>query len=262
MMNMSFRPKLILLLLLLLPGLAIADPQTRPTEPALDPHLYILHVVGVGGHLACDTRVARNLQNTLHANVQIFDWTENDPGLHALRATTRNHQEALKVRDLILARKKADPAGNITITAHSAGTAIAAWALGALPDHVTVDNVIFLAPALSATYDLSPALKHLHGKLYCFSSEGDALLLSTGTKLLGTIDGVQADAAGYRGFIQPATADAAQYKKLVPMPYRIEWSRYGDWGDHIGTTWSPFVIHVLCPLIAGQPPEDLPATRP
>lgn len=259
---MTVRHRLIILLLALLPGVALAGAETRPTDATVPSHFFILHVVGVGGHMACDTRLARNLKNTLHADVEIFDWTENDPGLHALRATARNHQEALKVRDLILARQKADPAGAISITAHSAGTAIAAWALEALPNDVTVDNVLFLAPALSDTYDLSAALRHIHGKLYCFSSEGDALLLSTGTRLLGTIDGVQADAGGYRGFVQPKSADAEQYKKLIPMRYRIEWSKYGNWGDHVGTTWSPFVIHVLCPLLAGESAEDLPATRP
>lgn len=259
---MAIPHKLIVLILVLLPSMALAEPQTRPTEPAMQSHLFILHVVGVGGKMACDTRLAHAMKNTLHADVDIFDWTENDPGLHALRATERNHKQAIKVRDIILDRKKADPTGNVTITAHSAGTAIAAWALEAIPDDAIVDNVIFLAPALSDSYDLSAALRHIHGKLYCFSSEGDALLLSTGTRLLGTIDGVQADAGGYLGFVQPKTADAVQYKKLVPMPYRIEWSQYGNWGDHIGTTWSPFVIHVLCPLIAGKPPENVPTTRP
>ena len=60
-------------------------------------------------------------------------------------------------------------------------------------------TVFLLASALSPEYDLSKALGHVRGKVYVFTSPGDSLVLGTGTRLFGTIDGIKSDAAGLNG---------------------------------------------------------------
>ncbi len=236
---------------------AHADAASRPTTH------WVLHLCGVGGELECDHRLLRNLRRTVpDATMEIYDWTENDSGVNALHAPIRNHKEAQIVADRIAAHFAADPAGRIDLIGHSAGCGIAAWALEKLPDKVMVENVIMLAPALSKEYDLSAALRHVRGKVYVFSSLNDGLVLSTGTQLLGTVDGVKGDAAGYSGFVRPGGADEAQYRKIVPCPYQDDWIRLGDSGDHIGATMAPFVRKMLAPLLEITDRVSLPVTRP
>lgn len=83
----------------------------------------------------------------VNANIVVYDWTDNDPGIHALQAYQRNQQEAQKVADLIAAHAAADPDSPIYVTAHSGGCAVAAWALAKLPPDVKVQTVLFMAPA-------------------------------------------------------------------------------------------------------------------
>ena len=84
--------------------------------------------------------------------------------------------------------------------------------------------IAMFAPALSPQYDLTKALKHVKGKLYVFSSPHDFVVLSAGTKMFGTMDGVRCEAAGLKGFVKPTSADSEQYKKLVPQPYQRTWA--------------------------------------
>jgi hypothetical protein len=144
------------------------------------------------------------------------------------------------------------------------------WALEMLPDEVKVESVLMFAPALSPQYDLSKALSHVKDKLYVFSSPYDFVVLSTGTRMFGTMDGVRCDAAGYKGFVKPDAGDADQYKKLMPQPYQRAWAmRYGNFGSHICGMRTKFVKEYVSKiLLTGKPPVDQddaaagPTTRP
>ncbi len=182
-------------------------------------------------------------------DVQIYDWTEGDSGIDALRSTARNHREARLIADRLIARRQADPADPIYLTCHSGGAGLAVWALEDLPPGFQVRSLLFMSPALSPTYDLSAALRHVAGQAYVFSSLDDKLILGYGTRVFGTIDGVKTDAAGRVGFARPATADPVQYRKLIAVPYNPAWSRYRNLGDHVGGMNRPFGQAVLAPLI-------------
>ena len=161
----------------------------------------------------------------VNANIVVYDWTESDPGIHALQAYQRNQREAAKIADLIAAHAAADPDSPIYITAHSGGCGVAAWAMAKLPPDVKVQTVLFMAPAVSPTFDLTAALRHVNGKIFVFSSPLDTVVLYTGTKLFGTMDGVRTEAAGFCGFIMPRGADPVMYRKLVSCVYRSDWAR-------------------------------------
>jgi pimeloyl-ACP methyl ester carboxylesterase len=264
-MSSMFRVPIWLCLMLCLASAAVGGPTTGPAPAdmllaqvaAKGPLL--LHLPGVGGYLGCDRRMLAGLRDAgVDAHIVVYDWTEHDPGIHALQAYDRNQREAQTIADLIAAHAAADPDSPIYITAHSGGCGLAAWALEKLPADVKVQTVILIAPALSPRFDLSAALRHVNGKMFAFSSLLDSIVLYTGTRLFGTIDGVRTEAAGFCGFIQPPGADPLMYKKLVQRTYQRDWMKYNDFGQHIGAMSRSFASAMLAPLIG---PIAGPATR-
>jgi hypothetical protein len=221
----------------------------------------LLHLPGIAGQIGVDRRLVAGLKDGgIKARIFIYDWTEFDAGIHALHAFDRNQIEAEFVARLIIAHHDADPDSPIFLTAHSGGCAIAVWALEKLPRGIQVDQVLLLAPALSPTYDLSAALRHVRGRMFAFTSTSDSLVLDTGTRVFGTMDGQHTEAAGYSGFVMPATADADAYLKLSAEPYQQDWMQYNNWGDHIGPMSRRFAAAVLAPLI--EPSSFAATSRP
>ena len=238
----------VLLLVSFSGGLSSAAPTTAP---AVDfSHTWLLHLPGIGGEMPVDRDLVDGLRKGgWKGPLTVYDWTENDPGLDALRNHKRNMREAAKIADMIQDHVRKDPKVRIVVTSHSGGTGLAVWALENLPDDVQVQDVLLLASALSPGYDLSHALKHVRGHAYVFYSQGDALVLGTGTKMFGTIDGVRSEAAGLIGFSTPKGADPNEYRKLVQKPYDEGWQVYGHFGNHIGCMSGSFADHVLAPIL-------------
>jgi hypothetical protein len=206
----------------------------------------------------------------LDAEMRPYDWTKRDPGLSALLATDMHKTETQHVTKMLADLRQEHPDSRITITCHSGGAGIIVWALEALADDVKVENVMLLSPALSPTYDLSKALRHVRGKMYVVYSPYDVAVLGIGTNMFGTIDGVKTDASGKVGFAKPQAADEREYEKLVQVAYDAHWVKLGNIGDHIGSMARPFARKILAPLLLkGElvklPDEDplkLPATLP
>jgi len=247
---------ILLLFGLLVPSGLLAAGAMPPVDrdqaaPAADfDHTFLLHLPGIAGERWVDLQMTSGLRDAGYVGpIQTYDWTENDPGLNALRAYKRNRAEAARVADLITAKFRADPNQRIILTAHSGGTGIVIWALEKLPADVKVDTVVLLSSALSPEYDLSAALSHVSGVCYSFYSENDVLVLATGTKLFGTIDGKYCESAGEFGFVFPNGGDAKQYEKLVQKPYDRAYLRYGNIGDHMGPMRRSFSAHILAPLL-------------
>ncbi|HEX4793840.1 MAG TPA: hypothetical protein VH370_08620 [Humisphaera sp.] len=234
-----------------------ADANMPPGGAPIDSsHTFVLHLPGIAGNRWVDKQMTSGLRDAGYSGELLtYDWTDNEPGISALRALKRNQAEAAKIADIITAHYHADPALRIIITSHSGGTGLAIWALEKLPADVKVDTVMLLSSALSPDYDLSKALAHLRGTCYSFYSENDVLVLNTGTKLFGTIDGKKCESAGEFGFIFPETADAKQYAKLIQKPYDKSWMQYDNIGDHMGSMRRPFSANVLAPLLFENSPR-------
>jgi pimeloyl-ACP methyl ester carboxylesterase len=225
-------------------------PQKQASAVTDFDHTFLLHLPGIAGERWVDLQMSSGLRDAGYAGpMQTYDWTEHDPGLNALRAYKRNQSEAAKVAQLITDRFRADPNLRIILTAHSGGTGVVIWALEKLPADVKVDTVVLLSSALSPEYDLSAALSHVRRFCYSFYSENDVLVLATGTKLFGTIDGKYVESAGEFGFVLPNGADVKQYEKLVQKPFDRTWMRYDNIGDHMGPMRRSFSAHVLAPLL-------------
>jgi hypothetical protein len=238
-------------------AIASASPTTAPTarRTVSNENTLHIHLPGIGGYRSVDRGMLRGLrEGGFDARIKPYDWTGNDAGLAALVATQRHRAEATRIAKLIAEHARDNPGQRITVTCHSAGAGIIAWALEQLPADVQVDTVVFIAPALSPEYDLSRALAHVRDKAYVIYSPYDAAVLGIGTKMLGTVDGVKAEAAGKVGFASPPATvpalDKQQYDKLVQIPYRADWIKLGNIGDHIGGLARPFSRAVLAPLLA------------
>jgi pimeloyl-ACP methyl ester carboxylesterase len=226
-------------------------------------HEHLIHLPGIAGARSLDRRFIRGLRaGGCEGTIEIYDWTDNDPGLSALLSRKRNEREAEKVAEKIQQILKDEPGVKLRIVCHSGGAGIAAWALERLPDDAKIESIVFIAPALSQQYDLSKALAHVRGKAYALISVNDAIVLGAGTRVFGTIDGKKEEAAGLRGFKTPDDpADPKQYDKLVQLPYQDSWMELGNIGDHIGPMGEEFAEKVIAPLLQGKEPP-LPTTRP
>ena len=231
------------------------------TQPATQPTALHIHLPGIGGYRGVDRGMLRGLrEGGYDERIRVLDWTGADAGLAALMATQRHKDEAKILADMIEDELKVNPETRITISAHSAGAGITAWALEQLPPDTQIETLLLVAPALSPTYDLTRAMSHVRNKIYVIYSPYDTAVLGMGTKMFGTVDGVKVEAAGKVGFTPPPNADKQQYeRKLVQIPYRSDWVKLGNIGDHIGGLSRPFAKEVLAPLLARN---QLPAAPP
>lgn len=234
-------------------------PATQPVVVAAAPRVraegkeYLLHLPGIGGEMRIDGRFVQGVRDGgFTGAITIYDWTRGQPGMPALLAYDANHEEAKTVAKKIADRLKIEPDARVTVTAHSGGAGIAVWAMEALPADCEIENLVLIAPALSPFYDLSAAMKHVRGKVYVYSSLADSVVLGTGTRMFGTIDGLKTDAAGRVGFTQPRSADAGEYAKLDQMPYDPAWEKHGNYGDHIGAMAPRFARDVIVPLVFAE----------
>lgn len=231
-------------------------PASRPTliefRAAADPEApLILHLPGIAGYKPIDRTLLQGLAEAGPGGAALwaYDWPAWDPGLPALFAYDRNRREAAEVARILERARRESPRRPIYVTAHSGGVGVLVWALELLPEGVEVEQAVFLAPALSPGYDLSPALRRVKGRAYVLNSPHDPVLGAM-TRVFGTIDRVKSDSAGLNGFVRPeAAAFPEQYRKLVPMPWRTEWTDLGHPGDHIGPLATPFSRAILAPLL-------------
>jgi hypothetical protein len=233
-------------------GALATQPTTQPSDVLAKATVkpYVLHLPGVSGESIIDHELRAGLRKAgFDGSIDIHDWTCGDPGIPALHNRARNMEQAGKIAQRIEKQFRDQPHVPIYLTCHSGGAGPAVWALEQLPSDVSVKALVMIAPALSPGYDLSAALSRVAGKAYCFYSPDDDMVLGTGTKLFGTIDGVKSDAAGRIGFAQPASADDRQYAKLVSRPYETAWARFGNIGGHVGCMTTPFVHAVVGPML-------------
>ncbi|MBC8107695.1 MAG: hypothetical protein H7Z14_13975 [Anaerolineae bacterium] len=223
------------------------------TAPSTGPvaQTYHMHLPGIGGAMFIHRWWCREIHSAGPTTQSVvYDWTGRRFPIDVLQSVERNRREAKNVATQIAKMRRDHPKDRIVISAESGGTGMAVWELEDLPADVHVDAVVLIAPALSPEYDLSAALKHVRGAMHVFVSEQDNLILAWGTEQYGTIDGKHVQAAGRFGFVQPKTADATQYAKLVQVPHQSAWWKYWNFGGHGGGMSPAFAKHVIAPLIA------------
>ncbi len=219
---------------------------------------YLYYLDGAGGGAALSNWGGGVRQGLLDAGYdgagEMFSW---ETGLGMLvdqvASVEYKRQKAAELARRIaeLARTQADTP--VYLIGLSAGTAIAMFALEALPDGLRIENVVLLSGSLSADYDATRALRHVRGKVYVFTSQRDGLLLFL-EPLFGSADRQKGATGviGVRGLYPPPGASAEtrrQYAKVINIPWQPELVQEGVHGTHVDPVQAPFVQKYIAPLV-------------
>ncbi len=172
-------------------------------------------------------------------------------------------QQAEKLAGEISAYAAEHPGRPVHLVALSAGTAVAVFALEALPERYPVERVVLLGSSLSSHYDVSNALRRVRDRLYVFTSDKDAVLGGL-VPLAGTADRqfCGACAAGLRGFHLSARADAATralYTRIENIAWRPEFASSENYGGHTDAVNPAFVRTYVAPLLRADGPRFVEA---
>lgn len=232
---------------------------------------YIYYLDGAGGGSPIRNWAQGLRQGLLDAGYrgsgEMFSW-ETGAGITADQISTSDYKRG-KARELaakIVEFKRLHPNVPVDIVGLSAGTAVATFALEALPRDVMVDTVIFFGASISADYNMSSALQHVSNKLYVFSSERDAVL-NVAVKTVGTADRESsgASSAGLTGFVLPRGAGSATRalyaEKIKTIPWRRDFERTGNFGGHTDGVKATFVKEFVAPLITARGYADSPPAK-
>ena len=211
---------------------------------------YLYYLDGAGGGTAQNNWSAGVRDGLLAAGYpgagEMFSW-ETGKGMikDQEESVARGRADAKRLAEEIQKREAAYPNAPVEMLGFSAGTAIAIFALEALPESVKVQNVVLLGASISHDYDLSKALKHVRGHMYVYTSTHD-LMVGVFMKFTGTADRKHDDAgADIHGFVLPAGATAetkALYaRKIVTIKWTKELEADGDYGHHFDNIKKDFI---------------------
>jgi pimeloyl-ACP methyl ester carboxylesterase len=254
-----------LLLLVLIAGCATtgagrAERETRG-------YIYYLDGAGGGGITNWAGGVRQGMRDAGYDGAgEMFTW---QTGLGVVADQTVNNRykrdKARRLVDKIVQYQQQHPGAPVTLMGLSAGTAIAVFTLEELPASTQVDSVILLSGSLSATHDLTKALRHVRDKMYITTSQKD-LVLGGLMQLSGTADRGAGTTAtiGVQGPQMPpgtsAETRSLYTSKLVVIPWKQEFARYGNSGKHTDTVKAPFVARYIAPLVKTRSQQQFAAT--
>jgi pimeloyl-ACP methyl ester carboxylesterase len=226
----------------------------------------VLVVDGAGGYQNAPRAIAAAVDEMhLPLHVRSYDWTHGwGPGLADVLDHDYSRCQGRRLAEEICQYRRACPGVPVYLVGYSAGSAVALAAAEALPPD-TVERIVLLAPAVSASYDLRRALASARLGLDAFSSERDRFYLGLGTGLVGTADGKREAAAGRVGFCPPALspAEACLAGRLRQYPWNRSVAWTGHQGGHTGSLrpayLKAFVVPLLLPPIRRSEPAQLRA---
>jgi hypothetical protein len=215
----------------------------------------VLIADGVGGLDLCGTGLRYVLAaEHLPYAVRLFPWGHGFGRWYAdLTSASNRDAKAALVAETITRYKTEWPESPVFLVAKSGGSGVVVKALELLDDS-PVERVVLLAPALSPSYDLSPALCAVRRDIVVFWSPFDVIVLGAGTRLLGTVDRVKTFSAGMVGFHVPQLADlesapGRSYAKLRQIRWQLQMARTGYLGGHIGPDSPLFLRKYVVPLL-------------
>jgi pimeloyl-ACP methyl ester carboxylesterase len=147
-----------------------------------------------------------------------------------------------RLAERVAAFQAAHPQAPVYLVGHSAGAAVVLTAAENLPPD-SVERIILLAPAVSADFDLRPALRSTRRGIEVFCSRRDWWYLGIGVALVGTADGHWRAAAGRDGF-KPVVVDRPDsllYQKL----HQHCWDRSMEWTGNRGGHYGAYQVEYL-----------------
>jgi hypothetical protein len=236
-------------------------PQPMPDREARMKRGYIYYLDGAGGGTAKKNWSEGVKDGVLAAGYrgagEMFSW-ETGQGMikDQEESVARGRAKAKELALEIQKREAAYPNAPVELLGFSAGTAIAIFALEALPESVKVQNVVLLGASISRDYDLTKALKHVRGHFYVYTSTHDEMVGFL-MKFTGSADRKRNDpGADITGFVLPAGANAATRKLYAQKIVTIKWTKEleadGDYGHHFDNIKMAFIRDHVAPLLMGR----------
>jgi hypothetical protein len=222
-------------------------------EPPPGPRGVVFVAGGIGGLDPLQTWAPWALPwADVRHEVAVFRWTHGVcRPLRDLQDTTYLLDRGRELADAVRAVKEREPSRPVYLVGHSAGTGVVLAAAAGLPPD-TLERVILLAPAVSPSFDLRPALRACRGGIVSFHSSIDRLMLHWGTCTFGTVDRVYGPSAGCCGFQVPDGLDdegRQLYGRLVQVPW--SWDKLLEFrgGLHNSPTMPVFLARQVAPWL-------------
>jgi pimeloyl-ACP methyl ester carboxylesterase len=158
--------------------------------------------------------------------VEVRRWGTPLLTLHNLRAHERNVATAEAIAAEIAEWRRANPDTPFYLVGYSGGGGMVTLVTAALPDDVSIDRLVLVAPAISPDYPLdAEVLPHVREHVVNYASERD-LQVGWGTSKFGTIDRKKTVSAGFSGF---ASAD----ERLLEYHWSDVDEDFGHGGNHL-----------------------------
>lgn len=166
-------------------------------------------------------------------DVEVRTWGTPLLTLHNLQAYERNVATAAQIAAEIAAWRREHPADRFYLVGYSGGGGMVTLIAAALPEDVSIDRLILVAPAISPDFPLAASvLPHVRELVVNYASDRD-LQVGWGTQEFGTIDRKYTPSAGAVGF------DAAD-ERLLEYFWSEADSGLGHRGNHLsylGRRW-------------------------
>ena len=167
--------------------------------------------------------------------VKVHEWGRSLDLFGNLMREKRNRRVAADVAGQITAYREEHEDAPIDLVGYSGGGGFALFVTEVLPEHVRIRNIVLAQPAVSPSYDLGPALRHVDGKLVNHYSQYDFLILGLGTFVFGTMDREHTSSAGMKGFtVEEAVNDPALRQRVEQHRWTCRSILEGHLGDHFG----------------------------
>jgi pimeloyl-ACP methyl ester carboxylesterase len=158
--------------------------------------------------------------------VEVRPWGVPFMTIHNLRAHERNEATAAAIAAEIAEWRRAHPDAPFYLVGYSGGGGMATLVTAALPDDVSIDRLVLVAPAISPDYPLEhEVLPHVREHVVNFASDRD-LQVGWGTRTFGTIDRKQTASAGSIGFTAP-------HERLLEYRWSTADLAVGHAGNHL-----------------------------
>jgi len=212
---------------------------------------------GAGDFRISSTQLRKVVQeDCLPIYIVPFIWS------HGYGRVVRDQVDVLNYRiqgkllaDEVLAFHEANPKVPIYLTGHSAGCSVTLAALENLPPGV-VERGVLMSAAMTACYDLRPALATVKEGIYVFHSRRDLVYLGAAMRLMKGMSrecSVAAGRVGYR-MIADTDEDIALYSKLHQRAWTPDDRATGNLGGHYGNYQPDFLRQEVMPLLRGAEP--------
>ncbi len=167
--------------------------------------------------------------------------------INNIQADERNSATARQMASEIVRWRRDHPDELLYLFGYSGGAGLAAMIVSELPENVTVDRLVLMAPAISPDYPIEEhVLPRVTEFAVSYASTFD-VQVGWGTRTFGTIDRVDTEGAGRAGF---DTAHPALLQWHWTVSDRA-WGHRGNHRSYLGPRWqSVFLLPALDPRLS------------